>query len=235
MGRAGLILIKDLKEAFGQRAMWFRAFIGTALLPMVLGFIHSGALHAEAVRRLVFSVDLLLFAFTGSTVAIITAASALAGEKERRTAEALLAAPVTDAELFLGKALAAWLPGTLTGYLGQGLFLMTWWLRDPWSPGNALTPVQWSVVLAAPPLLSLVVASVGLIVSARSSTVLSAMQLSALLSSPVAGVFLWLGDRAMSQGPVERATFYAVGLAAGVALAAIGVRLLNREAIVMRL
>jgi ABC-type Na+ efflux pump permease subunit len=184
---------------------------------------------------MVFSLDLLLLAFTGSTIAIITAASALAGEKERRTAEALLAAPVTDAELFLGKALAAWIPGTVTGYLGQGLFLATWWLRDPWSPGSVLTPVQWSVVLAAPPLMSLVVASVGLIVSARSSTVLSAMQLSALLSSPVAGIFLWLGDRAMSQGPVERATFYGVGLAAGVALAAIGVRLLNREAIVMRL
>ena len=59
-----------------------------------------------------------------------------------------------------------------------------------------------------------------------------------LISLPgaiVAELFLWLGDRAMSQGPVERATFYAVGLASGIALAAIGVRLLNREAIVMRL
>jgi ABC-type Na+ efflux pump permease subunit len=184
---------------------------------------------------MVVSLDLLLLAFTGSTVAIITAAAALAGEKERRTAEALLAAPVSDTELFLGKMLAAWLPGTVTGYLGQGLFLATWWLRDPWPPGSVLTPVQWSVVLAAPPLMSLVVSSVGLIVSARSATVLSAMQLSALLSSPVAGVFLWLGDRAMSGGPLERTTFYAAGLAAGAALAAVGVRVLNREAIVMRL
>jgi ABC-type transport system involved in multi-copper enzyme maturation permease subunit len=235
MGRAGLIFLKDVKEAFGQRSMWIRAFIGTAVMPVVLAFFQSDVLHGDAVRRMVVSLDLLLLAFTGSTVAIITAAAALAGEKERRTAEALLAAPVSDTELFLGKTVAAWLPGTVTGYLGQSLFLGTWWLRDPWPPGSVLTPAQWSVALSAAPLMSLVVASVGLIVSARSATVLSAMQLSALLSSPVAGVFLWLGDRAMSEGPLERATFYAVGLAAGAALAAVGVRVLNREAIVMRL
>lgn len=234
MGRSGLIFLKDLREAFGQRSLWYRAFIGTALMPIFLAFTQSGSRHEEAVRQFVFPLDLLLLAFTGSTVAIITAAGALAGEKERRTAEALLAAPVSDAELFIGKGLAAWLPGSITGYLGQALFLVTWWLRDPWQ-GQIMTPVQWSVVLAASPLVALVVACVGLIVSARSGTVLSAMQLSAMLSTPVAGGFVYLGYRAMTGGAVDQVLFYGAGVAAGVALAVIGVRLLNREAIVMRL
>jgi ABC-type Na+ efflux pump permease subunit len=235
MGRAGLILIKDLREAFGQRSTWFRVLFGTALMPVVLAYFQSGTLHGETARRFIFPVELLMLAFVGSTVAIITAAAALAGEKERRTAEALLAAPVSDTELFLGKALAAWLPGTATGYLGQLVFLTTWWLRDPWQPGSVLTPPQWSVLLASPPLMAMVVASVGLIISARSATVLSAMQLSALLSSPVAGVFLWLGDRAISGSEVDRLVFYMVGAASAAVLTGIGVRLLNREAIVMRL
>jgi ABC-type Na+ efflux pump permease subunit len=235
MGRPVLIMLKDLREAFGQRSLWVRAFIGTAIMPIFLAWTQSGSLHDERIFRLILSLDLLLLAFTGGTVAIITAAAALAGEKERRTAEALLAAPVSDAELFVGKALAAWLPGTLTGYLAQALFLSTWWLRDPWQPGDLLNTAQWSIVLAAPPLMSLVVASLGLIVSARSSTVLSAMQLGALLSTPVAGGCLWLGYRALSGGTLERLTFYLVSLAVGIVLGAIGVRVLNREAIVMRL
>src|SRR5262249_21596053 len=151
------------------------------------------------------------------------------------TAEALLAAPVSDGELFLGKALASWLPGTLTGYLGQGLFLGSWWLRDPWPPGGALGPAQWGVALISPPLMSLVVAALGLIVSARSATVLAAMQLSALLSSPAAGVLLWLGFRAMTGGPSGWLTYVAANICAGLVLGIVGVRLLNREAIVMRL
>jgi ABC-2 type transport system permease protein len=234
MGRPGLILVKDLKEAFGQRSMRFRALLGTAIMPIVLAYSQSGALQGGPVLRMIMSLDLLLLAFSGSTVAIITAAAALAGEKERRTAEALLAAPVSDLELFVGKALAAWLPGTLTGYLSQALFLATWWSRDPWEPG-LLTTAQWLIVFASPPLMALVVASLGLIVSARSATVLSAMQLSALLSTPVAGGCLWLGHRAITGGTAERLTFFLAALAAALVLAVVGVRVLNREAIVMRL
>jgi ABC-type Na+ efflux pump permease subunit len=234
MGRAGLILVKDLKEALGQRSLWYRAFIATALMPVFVAFTQSGGRHKETIRQLLFPLDLLALALAGATVAIITAAAALAGEKEGRTAEALLAAPVSDTELFIGKGLAAWLPGTLTGYLGQGLFLATWWLRDPWQ-GQIMTPVQWSVVLAASPLMALVVACVGLIVSARSGTMLSAMQLSAMLSTPVTGILVYLGYRAMAGGVMDQALYYGAGVAGGLALAAIGVRLLNREAIVMRL
>ncbi len=235
MGRPGLILVKDLKEAFGQRSMLARAFLGTAVAPIIMATLWSGAVHSDEARRFLFPFALLLLAFTGSTVAVISAATALAGEKERRTAEALLAAPVSDGELFVGKMLAAWLPGTLTGYLGQSLFLGTWWLRDPWQPSSVLSGTQWLVVVAAPPLLALIVACLGLIISSRSATVLSAIQLGALLSSPVSGACLWLGYRAMTEGPGALYLFFAVSLALSLTLGIIGARQLNREAIVMRL
>jgi hypothetical protein len=43
-------------------------------------------------------------------VASVIAADSFAGEKERKTLEALLYTPTTDQELLLGKLLAAWLP-----------------------------------------------------------------------------------------------------------------------------
>ena len=51
-------------------------------------------------------------------VATVIAADTFAGEKERRTLEALLYAPLTDREILAGKLLAAWLPAILVGVGG---------------------------------------------------------------------------------------------------------------------
>lgn len=51
-------------------------------------------------------------------VATVIAADSLAGERERKTLEALLYAPVSDLELFLGKLLSAWMPAVVVGLGG---------------------------------------------------------------------------------------------------------------------
>jgi ABC-2 type transport system permease protein len=57
-------------------------------------------------------------------VVSVISADSFAGEKERKTLEALLYAPITDRELFLGKLLSAWLPAmgvAVGGFLLYGL------------------------------------------------------------------------------------------------------------------
>ncbi len=46
----------------------------------------------------------------------VIAADSFAGEKERKTLEALLYTPATDMELFVGKALSAWTPAVLVSF-----------------------------------------------------------------------------------------------------------------------
>ena len=59
-------------------------------------------------------------------VASVIAADSFAGEKERKTLEALLYTPTTDGELFLGKLLSAWLPALGVAWAGFLLYgLMT--------------------------------------------------------------------------------------------------------------
>lgn len=48
-------------------------------------------------------------------VATVIAADSFAGERERRTLEALLHTPTTDEELFVAKVLAAWIPAVAVG------------------------------------------------------------------------------------------------------------------------
>lgn len=55
-------------------------------------------------------------------VSSVIAADSFAGEKERKTLEALLYTPTTDAELLLGKMLAAWLPALAIGWVGFVLY-----------------------------------------------------------------------------------------------------------------
>lgn len=55
-------------------------------------------------------------------VATVIAADSFAGEKERKTLEALLYTPTTDRELLLGKLLAAWLPAVAVGLVGFLLY-----------------------------------------------------------------------------------------------------------------
>jgi len=51
-------------------------------------------------------------------VATVIAADSLAGERERKTLEALLYTPISDRELLAGKLLAAWGPAVLVGLSG---------------------------------------------------------------------------------------------------------------------
>ncbi|MDX1613414.1 MAG: ABC transporter permease subunit [Candidatus Promineifilaceae bacterium] len=65
-----------------------------------------------------------LFLVLPMMVASVIAADSFAGEKERKTLEALLYTPTSDGDLFVGKLLAAWLPAlavALLGFVAYGL------------------------------------------------------------------------------------------------------------------
>ncbi|MDA8217427.1 MAG: ABC transporter permease subunit [Dehalococcoidales bacterium] len=51
-------------------------------------------------------------------VASVIAADSFAGEKERKTMEALLYSPTTDSELFTAKLLSAWVPAVIIALVG---------------------------------------------------------------------------------------------------------------------
>lgn len=96
------------------------------------------------------------------------ASESFAGERERKTLEALLYTPASDAELFLGKALAAFIPSILVSLLsfvlytvvlnvgGFPLFGQIWFPFSPWyllvfwiSPGLAAFAVGLTVLISS--------------------------------------------------------------------------------------
>jgi ABC-2 type transport system permease protein len=55
-------------------------------------------------------------------LAMVIAADTFAGEKERRTLEALLYTPMTDLQLLVGKLLASWIPAVVVSIIGVVLY-----------------------------------------------------------------------------------------------------------------
>lgn len=119
--------------------------------------------------------------------ASVIAADSYAGEKERKTLEALLYTPTTDRELFVAKLLSAWLPAILVALVGFVLYAIVanaaaWPVMQRFFFPNAM----WLVLVAwvAP-----AVAGLGLcvmvLVSARAQGFQDAYQIGSVVVLPV--------------------------------------------------
>lgn len=135
-----------------------------------------------------------LFLILPMMVASTIAAGSFAGEKERKTLEALLYTPLSDLELILGKVMSAWLPAlavTIAGFLLYSIVVNAagWPTMGRLYFPNALwvALVIWVAPAAAGLGLSAVV-----LISSKVSTFQDAYQLSGMVVLPV--VLLMLGQ-----------------------------------------
>jgi ABC-2 type transport system permease protein len=127
-----------------------------------------------------FAPMILMLPLMFSTV---IGSEAFVGERERKTLEALLYAPASDLELFLGKVLAAVLPAIGLSWLtslvyaivvntaSYPLFGEIWFPLAPW----------WPMMLWLAPALAVLGISVTVLISSRVSTFMEAYQMSASL------------------------------------------------------
>jgi ABC-type Na+ efflux pump permease subunit len=144
-------------------------------------------------------------------VSSVIAADSFAGEKERKTLEALIYTPTTDLELFAGKLLSAWLPALAVTLLGFVLYGVTV-NAAAWPTMGELffpTPMWFVVVLWVAPAAAGASLATTVLVSSRVSTFQEAYQLGALMVLPVMALLL---------GQATGLMYFSVGLAFGVGL-----------------
>jgi ABC-type Na+ efflux pump permease subunit len=126
------------------------------------------------------------------TVSIAGACDSFAGEKERKTLEALLYTPTTDGELLLGKLLSAWLPALGIAWGGFLLYTVTTNLAAWPVMGRLWFPTTMWAILAlwvAPAVAGLGVVAIVLI-SSRAQTFQGAYQLGGLVILPILLLFV---------------------------------------------
>jgi ABC-2 type transport system permease protein len=124
----------------------------------------------------------------------VIAADSFAGEKERKTLEALLYTPTTDLELFAGKVLGPWLAAVLVSTIGYAVFVLVASLFGGGIVGRpiALTPRWLLFVLVLAPGVAALAIGVLVQVSARVRGFQEAYQAGGLVVLPL--VLLLLGQ-----------------------------------------
>lgn len=117
----------------------------------------------------------------------VIAADSFAGEKERKTLEALLYAPTTDRELYLAKIIGPWVAGIAIGWLGYLAFVLMLTATTLSFMGDIfIVDATWLLLI-----LWVVPAAAGLglgamvLVSSRVSTFQEAYQLGGMVVLPV--------------------------------------------------
>jgi ABC-2 type transport system permease protein len=178
---------------------------------------------------------LVFFLLMPAYIPLSIATFSIIGEKQARSLEPVLAAPIRTIELLAGKALAALAPGVLAGWATYITFVgLVSVVYGPRLVG-VVTDSSWlaGTFLLGPAVgLSSVVA--GVIVSARVNDPRVAQQVGGVIIVPVIGVVLVQATGTVLVGALGYVLLAAAILAISLVGLAVGVRLFDREAILTR-
>jgi ABC-2 type transport system permease protein len=127
-----------------------------------------------------------LYLLVPLVVATVIAADSFAGERERRTLEALLHTATTDEDLFLGKLLAAYLPAVIMSWVAFAVYSVLANLLGARAAGGIFFPSPTWLVLAfwVAPGVSLLGIGLMVGVSSRVRSLQAAHQVGSLLVLP---------------------------------------------------
>jgi ABC-2 type transport system permease protein len=178
---------------------------------------------------------LVFFLLMPAYIPLSIATFSIIGEKQARSLEPVLAAPIRTVELLAGKAIAALVPGVLAGWATYAVFVVL--VSIVYGPRlfGVVTDPSWlaGTFLLGPAVgMSSVVA--GVIVSARVNDPRVAQQVGGVIIVPVIGIVLVQATGTLLVGALGYALVAAVILAISLAGLWLGVRLFDREAILTR-
>lgn len=132
----------------------FFPFLMNFVARLILGFVSDYG--AEIIGTSLIPFLLLVVGFFPTSFALVIALETFVGEKERNSLEPLLATPLTNAQIYLGKMIASMIPPLSASYLGIGVYLLGLWVTIGWRPTIdlllqtvLLTTVQGVVMVAA--------------------------------------------------------------------------------------
>jgi ABC-2 type transport system permease protein len=178
---------------------------------------------------------LVFFLLMPAYIPLSIATFSIIGEKQARSLEPVLAAPIRTVELLAGKAIAALVPGVLAGWATYVVFVAL--ASVVYGPAllGVVTDGSWltGVFLLGPAVgLSSVVA--GVVVSARVNDPRVAQQIGGVVIVPIVGLVLVQATGTLLVGPVGYVLMAVPVLIVSLVGLRVGVRLFDREAILTR-
>lgn len=195
----------------------------------------SGFTPVELAGAFTVQQFLAFFLLMPAYIPLSIATFSIIGEKQARTLEPVLAAPVRTIELLTGKAVAALVPGVLAGWLTYLAFVSL--ASVVYGPNllGVVTDPSWLVgVFVLGPAVGLSSVVAGVIVSSRVNDPRVAQQIGGVIVVPIIAVTLVQATGTLLVGAAGYLLLAAIILVVSVAGLRIGVALFDREAILTR-
>ena len=236
MHRLSAILLKEWRESLRNKMVLFGVvFLPLFFVALSVYFVVEGGRAADPIDQIVlFNASLIYFMLLPVIIPLAIAVYSIVGEKEGATLEPLLATPISDLELFLGKALASVIPALVVNWVSFGAFLGATRLFVGAVPLQALTAPWIASIFGLSPLLAFFSVLVTMLVSSRASDARAAYQFSSLAVLPGVIPLIVYSTRKTLVDLVLVGIEGAVLLAASVILLYFAIRVFSREQILTR-
>lgn len=226
---------RELRDSLRDWRILSPIFTMTVLFPILMrfatGFLESSFYErwgAEGVAIRLFPLMLLLVGFFPVSISLVIALESFAGERERLSLEPLLATPLSELQLYLGKALAALVLPLMAGSVGIAVYLLILPTAARPDPLTLLQAILLTIGKA------LVMVSGAVIISTQTTSVRAANLLASFIVVPM-GLLLQGESLLILQGWKNVLWYILIFLViADVMLVRMGLRLFNREELLGR-
>ncbi len=178
---------------------------------------------------------LVFFLLMPAYIPLSIATFSIIGEKQARSLEPVLAAPIRTSELLAGKSVAALVPGVLAGWVAYVVFVvLASVVYGPALFGVVTDPSWLAGVFLLGPAVGLASVVAGVLVSARVNDPRVAQQIGGVIIVPIVGLVLIQATGTLLVGAAGYALLAAIVLVIALVGLRIGVRLFDRETILTR-
>lgn len=231
-----IVTRREVRDSFRDWRIMIPIVLLTLGFPALMNFTAGRILNfvsdfgAEVIGNQLIPFLLLVVGFFPTSFSLIIALETFVGEKERKSLEPLLATPLTNTQLYLGKMLASVIPPLSASYLGIFIYLIGLTITLDWQPTFELfvqtvliTTVQGVVMVAG-----------AVIVSSQTTSVRASNLLASFIIVPMA-LLLQFEAVAMFWGNHVGLWWLIIGLAVvALVLMRMGIHLFNREELLGR-
>ncbi|MBC7252015.1 MAG: stage II sporulation protein M [Anaerolineae bacterium] len=234
--RVLVIVRREVRDTMRDWRIVTPIILLTLVFPVLMDFTADQALQWAAryggtiVGERAIPFLLMVVGFFPISFSLVIALETFVGEKERRSLEPLLATPLSNAELYWGKMLAAMIPPVAASYLGLGVYLAGLYFTLHYVAELELL----AVIVALTTAKALVMVSGAVVVSSQTTSVRAANLLASFIIIPMA--LLIQGESIiMFWGRYDVLWWIvAVLMMANVILVRMGVHIFNREELLGR-
>ncbi|HML22156.1 MAG TPA: stage II sporulation protein M [Aggregatilinea sp.] len=238
LSNALIVTRREVRDSFRDWRIVTPIFLLTLVFPLLANvmtnafvgfFVEHGA---DPLLPSLLPLMPMIVGFFPVSISLVIALETFVGEKERLSLEPLLSTPLTNTELYLGKAFAAMLPPLLASYTGVIVYISGLMLgSQQWRP-PAILIVQ---ILVLTTVQALVMVTGAVVVSSQTTSTRAANLLASFIVIPVS--LLVMGESVIMVQPYRRFLLWYVSLGllvVVVLLVRMGARIFNREELLGR-